>query len=302
MTRSPLALAALASAAVRGLDPVKASAPEVTGSDFDVAIVEDDLGRRWVVRAPRRPTAGAVLESELKLLEGLHRQVPFAVPRAAGFAALPEGGRCVVYPLLPGTPLHPGELAPGRGLAAALGRALAALHDVPPEVVEDAGLPVYDAQEYRARRLSEVDRAATTGHVPARLLARWERALEDVSTWRFVATPVHGDLVADHVLVDRGEVSGVLDWGDAKVADPADDLAWVAVGADADALDSVLESYSMSRRDQPDRRLPDRARLAGELALTRWLLHGVNLDDAAIVDDAVQMLTDLEAGVGDEPL
>jgi macrolide phosphotransferase len=299
-------LAALASAAVRGLQPVRTRGPEVTGAEFDVAVVEDDRRRSWVVRAPRRAAAGASLESELRLLAALGDSarggLPFAVPRPAGYAGLPEGGRCVVYPYLPGEPLHPGDLRPGPGLAASLGRALAALHDLPPGIVEDAGLPCYEAAEYRERRLAELDRAAGTGHVPTQLLTRWEKVLEDVGRWRFQPSVVHGDLVGEHVLTDRGTVVGMLDWGEAKVADPADDLAWVAVGADEAALDSVLEAYAVSRSGEPDRHLATRARLAGELALARWLLHGVGTDDAGVVDDAVQMLRDLAADVDGEAL
>lgn len=306
MPRSSLALAALASAAVAGLRPVGVRSPATTGSDFDVAVVTDDQNRHWTVRSPQRAAAGAQLESELLLLKALgdpsRAGLPFSVPQPAGTATLPEGGRCVVYPYLPGAPLHPGELAPGPGLAARLGTALAALHDVPRSVVEEAGLPVYEAPEYRERRMAELDRAAGTGHVPARLLTRWEKALEDVGRWRFQSCVVHGDLVAEHVLVDDGHVVGVIDWGEARVADPADDLAWVAVGADESALDSVLESYSVGRHDQPDRHLATRARLAGELAIARWLLHGVRVDDSSVVDDAVQMLQDLDADVGEDSL
>lgn len=297
-------LAALASAAVAGLDPVGVGGPQRPGSDYDVAVVHDSRRRRWVVRAPRRTAAGARLEAEVRLLGALaaHGSLPFAVPEPAGTADLPEGGVALVYPFLPGHPLHPGELEPGPGLGAALGTALAAVHDVPRAVVDDADLPTYEAGEYRERRLSEVDRAAATGHVPAGLLGRWERALEDVGRWRFQPCLVHGDLVAEHVLVDSGAVTGMLDWGDAAVADPADDLAWIAVGADAEALDSVLEAYAVARRVQPDRDLAVRARLAGELALARWLLHGVRTDDAAVVDDAVGMLTELDGDVGQDRL
>lgn len=299
-------LAALASAAVRGLDPVRVRQPEVPAVDFDAAVVEDTRRRLWVVRAPRRAAAGAAMESEVRLLAGLGDRarsgIPFAVPEVAGSAPLPEGGRAVVYPYLDGAPLHPGELKPGPGLAAALGRALAALHDAPHSIVEDAGLPVYDAGEYRERRLAELDRAAATGHVPARLLTRWEKVLEDVGRWRFHPSVIHGDLVAEHVLVADDAVVGILDWPEAKVADPADDLAWVAVGADTAALDTVLEAYAVTRREQPDRHLATRARLAGELALARWLLHGVTTDDGAVVQDAVQMLRDLDSDVGEVAL
>jgi len=36
----------------------------------------------------------------------------------------------------------------------------------------------------------------------------------------------HGDLVSEHVLARDGRLSGVVDWGDARVTDPALDLAW----------------------------------------------------------------------------
>lgn len=304
MPRSPLVLAALASAARSGLVPVVTRPAATTGTDFDTAVVTDDQNRHWVVRAPTSVAAGASLESELSLLRGLRDPtrtvLPFQVPDPTTTVDLPEGGRAMVYRYLAGEPLHPGDLS--AGLGAALGTALAALHEVPRSVVEDAGLPAYEAEEYRTRRMAELDRAAATGHVPSALLTRWEQALEDVGRWRFQSTVVHGDLVAEHVLVDDGRVVGVLDWAEAKVADPADDLAWVAVGADASALDSVLEAYAMARADQPDRHLAVRARLAGELALARWLLHGVRTDDAGVVDDAVEMLRELAADVATDPL
>lgn len=305
VTRNPLVLAALASAAVSDLVPVSARALPPTSDDFDLAAVTDDQGREWTVRAPTRVAVSAAQESELAVMKGLRDprfELPFVVPDPAGSADLPEGGRAIVYPHLRGHMLHPGELGPGPGLAASLGRALAALHDLPRSVIEDAGMPVYEAADYRERRMSELDRAAATGHVPSRLLTRWEHGIEDVGRWRFQSSVIHGDLVAEHVLADGDAVVGILDWSQAKVADPADDLAWVAVGSDEAALDSVLEAYSHARRDQPDRHLQVRARLAGELALARWLLHGTRTDDATVVDDAVLMLRDLDADVVDSPL
>ncbi len=296
--RSALTLAALASAAVPGLDPVTVGAPAADGTDFDVALVSDTRNRRWVVRAPRRTAASAMIDLEARLLPQLAARLPVPVPLPAGHCPLPGGGRCVVYPFLPGSPLFPADLTAGEGLATELGRVLAALHDVPPEVLDEAGAPTYTAEEYRQRRLSDVDRAAATGHVPPTLLTRWESALEQVSHWRFAATPVHGDLAGEHVLVDAGRISGIIDWGEARVADPADDLAWVALGADEPALDAVLESYAMARGEQPDRHLLDRARLAGELAFARWLLGGVAADDGAVVDAASAALADLADRVG----
>jgi aminoglycoside phosphotransferase (APT) family kinase protein len=293
VTRSPLALAALASAAVPGLDPVAVGAPDVAGMDFDVAVVTDDRQRRWVVRAPRRAAASAVLDVERSLLPLLAGRLPVPVPRPAGYVALPGGGQAVVYRYLEGEPLDPASLTPGPGLAAHVGQVLAALHDTPPDLLEDTGLPSYDAEEYRRRRLAEVDRAATTGAVPTSLLSRWEKALEQVAQWRFAATLVHGDLSGEHVLVDGERVSGIVDWDEARIADPADDLAFLTVGASAPVVDTVLEAYSQARAEPPDRHLLARAGLAAELALARWLLGGVDADDAAVVAAASTALRGL---------
>jgi macrolide phosphotransferase len=300
MTRSALQLAALASAAVPGLDPVSVDPPDVDGLDFDVAVVTDDQHRRWVVRAPRRTGAAVALDAEARLLPLLARHLPVPVPSPAGRATLPEGGECLVYPYLPGRPLDPAELVAGSALAAHVGRVVAALHEIDPTVLDDAGLVSYSADGYRQRRLADVDRAAATGHVPPSLLARWERSLEQVALWRFVPTVVHGDLAGEHVLVHDGAVSGVVDWGEACVADPADDLAWVAVGADDGGLDTVLEAYAMTRSEPPDRHLVERARLAGELALARWLLGGVAAGDAGVVERARAGLAALAERTADD--
>ncbi len=298
-TRSPLALAALATVAIRGLDVIATRPPRQPGTDFDVVGVMDAERRRWIVRAPRTAAAGAALEGEVALLEVLGREVDggalrFQVPRPGGFAPLPEGGRAMVYRELPGTPVQVGSLQPGPGLAARLGRALASVHELDPGLVADAGLPTYDAESYRQRRLTEVDEAARTGHVPAGLLRRWEHALENVALWRFGATPVHGDLAAEHVLVEDGDVAAILDWSEARVADPADDLSWLFAEAGDEALESILEAYALARTESTDDHLGDRALLAGELALARWLMHGVRARDGQIIDDAIAMLGQLE--------
>ena len=139
---------------------------------FDSAVAIDAENRRWVVRAPSSLAAGAALEAECALLTALVDHVdagtlPFEVPRPAGFAPLPEGGRAMVYPELPGHPLRVERIPPGPGVGASVGRAIAALHELPVTVVESAGLPVYSAEEYRERRLSEVDEAAQTEVVAA---------------------------------------------------------------------------------------------------------------------------------------
>lgn len=305
MTRSPFALAALATVAIPGLDVRDVRPVGSAGTDFDVAVITDGERRRWAVRAPLHAAAGAALEAELALLASLadHADsgaLPFDIPRISGAVHLDEGGRAVVYPVLRGGEVRLDSLSGGPGLAAALGRSVAAIHELPATVIEDAGLPVYEASTYRERRQSEVDEAARTGKVPTALLRRWEDRLENVAWWRFRPTVVHGDLTASHVLTDGHLVTGVLGWGEAKVADPADDLAWLLVAAPSDAVDSIMEAYQLRRTELKDPHLVDRALLAGELALARWLLFGVRTKQEDVVADAVEMLVELEEHLAED--
>lgn len=298
MSRSPLTLAALATAAVPGLDARSARAVP-SSDDYDVAVVVDGEEREWTVRAPRTAAAGAALEAEAALLDALDMYrssgvLSFAVPRISGSALLPEGGRAVVHPVIDGLPVEVDALPSGPGLAADLGRVLGSIHELPRAVVENAGLPVYAADEYRARRLAEVDEAAGTGRVPPALLRRWEKALEDVSLWHFHPVTVHGDLGPDQVLASCGRVVAITDWAEAKVADPADDLAWLLVSAPPESIDSIMEAYQLRRTELSDPFLTRRALLVGELALARWLLHGVRAGLPDVVADAVGMLRDLD--------
>jgi macrolide phosphotransferase len=298
--RSPLSLAALASAAVNGLEPMRAQTLDATADDVDSALIEDNLQRHWVVRVPRNNVASMRLDAESHLVGQLRSWLPFGLPEAEGAAPLRSGGRALVHRKLPGRPIRPLELLHRPALATSYGQAIAAIHNLPTRLVEEAGLPVYSAEEYRFRRLAELDRVAATGLTPVRLLTRWEHAVEEVGAWRFVPCVVHGDLAGDNVLADGEAVSAVTEWSETRVADPADDLAWVAIGATEPVLGQVLEAYVEARSEPVDTDLTRRARLSGEFAIARWLLHGVHADDAAIVEDAVQMLADLEAGVGDE--
>lgn len=306
MDRSPLFLAALASAAVPGLDPASVEAlPGAPDHHYDVAFVQDTQHRRWVVRVPRSQAAAAQMESTFGLLALLARRLPFSVPTPKGFAALKEGGRAAIYPYLPGQHVDFAQLPSGPGVAAELGRAIAALHNADHGLFDEAGLPAYDADTYRTRRLSELDRAAATGHVPTGLLARWEKLLEDVTLWRFAPTPTHGDLTGDQVLVvfddeddaSTGRVKALTGWEDAKVADPADDFFALVTQASPRAMETLMEAYAHARAERPDIHLLTRARLCAQMRTLSQLMSAVTGGDRLEVERHASALRRLDARV-----
>lgn len=270
-----------------------------TGAHYQLAHVTTDDDRMWDVKVGLHAAAGAALEQSDALTRLLTKRLPYAVPRLEGLTVTPDGATVAVFPHLPGTTTTWRSLEPGSGLARSIGTSLAALHDIDPRVVDEAGLPTYDADAYRARKLAALDRAATSGQVPARLLGRWERALEEVTLWKFAACTTHGPLESGDVLVDK-VVTAITGWEHAGVSDPAEDFAPLFVLASSGAFDTVIEAYAGARRDAPDPHLTRRIRLAAELQRVTALTDAVAVDDDDLVARRVAALRRLDEQTADD--
>lgn len=301
--RNPIELAAVATAAVPGLTPTAVSSAPDDPADFDSALLLDTEGKRWRVRSPRHAEASARLETEFLVLRaftpGIRAELPFLMPTVAG--TVRQGTLSTfVYSHLSGATSSLEDLSNGSAaLAREVGTALAAIHDLPRTLVSNADLPSYTPNEFRQRRLNELDQAATTGKIPPLLLRRWEHALEDVSLWRFNPSVVHGDLHEDNILVDGARVTAVTGWTDLRIGDPADDMAWLVASNDQDFVDAVLAQYSASRRDVPDTHLLRRAALSAEFALAQYLVKGLAADDRDMIHEAESMLAALAEDVAE---
>ncbi|WP_018760264.1 macrolide 2'-phosphotransferase [Arthrobacter sp. 135MFCol5.1] len=303
MRRKPIALAAIATAAVPGLTPTAVSSAPDDPADFDSALLLDSEGKRWRVRSPRHAEASARLETEFLVLRAfapaVRAELPFLMPTVAGSVRLGTLST-FVYSHLSGTTRSVEELTSGPGsVAREIGTALAAIHDLPRSLVSNADLPSYTPNEFRQRRLNELDQAATTGKIPAALLRRWEHAMEDVSLWRFNPCVVHGDLHEDNLLIESGRVTAVTGWTDLRIGDPADDFAWLVASNEQDFVDAVLKSYTSGRRDAPDQHLLRRAALSAEFALAQYLVKGLAAGDEAMVSEAEGMLESLAGDIAE---
>ena len=301
MARSPLVMAALANVALPGVSAVAVRSVEVPG-DYDGAEITYANGSKLIAQAPATPIAGASQAAELALLEELRLRVnsgdlPFSVPEVVAAAALPDGGRVVLTQPPLGTPINIETLRPGPGLTSNVGRVIAAIHELPPALLERLEFPIYSAADYRARHRIELEAAGATGLVPPILLQRWEASLDDAAVWEFEPVVVHGDLAPEYLLVNQGKVRTVSGWANARVADPADDLAWIVAAASEEVGESLLKAYSASRTGPPDNGLFERAMLLSELALARWLQYGIRENLPDVIADATTMLSDLAAAV-----
>lgn len=201
------------------------------GLDYRIVISAVEGGTRWVLRIPRRADVSAKVEKEARALAMLRQHLPFAVPdwRIAT-------SELVAYPLLEDSTaivLQPGSTTPewvipqdSEVFAESFATALAALHSVPVGAAEAAGMLVRTPAQARQKVTDDIDRVRRDLEVNERRLERWQRWLDDDSSWPDFCVPVHGDLYVGHVLVDKSErVTGMIDWSEARVDDPSIDMA-----------------------------------------------------------------------------
>ena len=229
---------------------------------------------RWVDRTPRRPEVEPQVRRELALMPWLAPQLPLPVPVPRILSeeplvvrhALIVGGGC------PGT-----AAAHGR----AVGLFLCALHAVDPDGAvgagaRDAATSFAEAGAIRDRMAAEV-----LPLLPAQLHTEGEGLLA-----RMAAPPpdqrlVHGDLGPEHIRVVGDTVTGVIDWGDCCVGDPALDLAWTRYGSGPAFAAALETAYS------PDPALLARARDWHLLGPWHEVLYGLDTDQPEYVDSGL---------------
>lgn len=300
MARPSFTLAALATAALPGLE-VATARVRTTGAsgDFDAAEVFSTDSQHLIIRVPRTQVAEADQSADLvalrALTEGVRQRLPFEVPLYLGQAPIgPTRG--ILYEFIAGTQLSSTALTEDPSLAASVGRAIAAIHNLPISVVTDAGLPNQAASQIRTDAVELINQAAATGHLPAALRHRWTEAADDDALWQFAPTVINGELAPDSFLVLENRVNGLLDWASLAVGDPARDVHWLR-SARGEYAELALSSYIAARGGLADPTLARRALLYSELELARWLLHGFATSDAGVIDDAVTLLDALVANV-----
>jgi aminoglycoside phosphotransferase (APT) family kinase protein len=134
----------------------------------------------------------------------------------------------IAHRMLPGTPLL--GRTPPPGAAALLGRELRVLHGIGRDDVGERA-PVEPAEP--AEWLDEL-----TGPAP---LLRVVRASAPRPAERLVLA--HADLGAEHLLEADGALTGIIDWSDAAVTDPALDFARLLRDFGPAFLDAALRAY-----------------------------------------------------------
>ncbi len=186
------------------------------------------LGTDMAVRLPSAAVYARQVPKEHRWLPILRPKLPLPIPIPVALGQPGEGypWQWSIYQWLPGEPLSALRLSDTRRLAQSLASFLKALQRIDPSggprpsadnFHRGGRLRTYDSQTREAIPLmrTRIDAEAAT--------RVWEAALatqhDGAPTW------LHGDISSGNLLIENGELAGVIDFGCLAVGDPACDLA-----------------------------------------------------------------------------
>lgn len=231
----------------------------VVGQANEVYAVPTEEGQDLILRLAHRPDPKVFTEAAvIEVVRG--RGIP--APEVLAVGLLDDDGSATAFILqrrLPGVMLR--TVAEAEPLTAArllepLGELVAAIHEIhvegfgslTPELTgTHAGYGAWFIDMFKDSQLPET-LAAVADDQDARRLVRL--AFEQMEAARHMLDNLtcrlaHGDLSPDNVLVEAGQVTGVVDWEAVKGAPQANDFAWWTTVSATEALsvEPLLRGY-----------------------------------------------------------
>lgn len=230
-----------------GLRPV-----EVTGRYEGMDNQAVEVNGDWLFRFPKRAEGEPPLRMELGLLPRLEEIVPVRLPRYELVGRADERFPYLFagYCKLPGVPALGLPPPPVEDLSPVLAQVLSAIHSFPAEEAMRLGVFVEPEDSISRQReeacgwLEELRSA-----LPASLFAGVESRLapdRQPASYGGPARFLHADFSAEHLLVDPATkaVTGLIDWTDASVGDPALDFSYLWVWQGEPLVSAILRDYT----------------------------------------------------------
>ncbi|WP_437626152.1 macrolide 2'-phosphotransferase [Sorangium sp. So ce1151] len=222
-----------------------------SGLDFLVVHAHDEEGVPWVVRTPRRRAVVESARVEARVLALVRKHLPVAVPdwrvHTDEVIAYPRLGDVPAVTVDPEAGVRWNRVdpaAPSAAFIASMAEALAALQRIDAAEAEAAGVPVKSIGDERQTVARAMDETRAVLAPPDALWARWQRWLANDAIWPRRLALVHGDLHPGHMLVaEGGRLTGILDWTEAHLGDPANDFSLFAGAFGKGVLDELIGRF-----------------------------------------------------------
>lgn len=266
----------------RARPDLAAATPRLLGRGLDHAVFE--VGDELLIRLPRLADPDRT-RLEVARLTTVARLSPLPVPEIVFTDA---GSGAIAYRRIIGVPLDRHRVAEPTRLAEPLGRFLSALHGADPgrlrRIAPIDRFPAADQLREAERDYRSVRESVPAAHRPAVEAFLREAPPDETDEVRFC----HNDLGAEHLIIDPATdlITGVIDWSDAAITDPARDLGRLRRDLGPDVAELILEHY-----DRPlDRADRDRIRFQARCTLLEDLAYGLGPGPRRYADAALAHL------------
>jgi aminoglycoside 2''-phosphotransferase len=245
---------------------------------------------RWIFRFPRHAWAARQLGFEVRVLDYLsqHLSTPVPAPERIGVLRRPGGWPFVSYPKIPGValPEFPSLSYPDRvRFRDFLARLLVELADLPTTPMLRLGCPAGDPPEWARGYVRLLERYRRAG--AARVSAALDRSVEDefarmlpvLRRAKFRPVVSHRDLGPYNLIWDprAHRPTGVIDWEDVRLGDPAFDLTGLSFLGDR-----LLAPIARARRARGDATFDARLAFYRHVVPLQEMLHAVEHRNAAL--------------------
>lgn len=230
---------------------IQTALPITRGWDSFVLEVNGEL----IFRFPMREDVTAYLQKEVRLLPILEEALSTPIPHFSYFGHGDESYpfMFVGYRKLGGLALDDEDFTSEQlaVLAPTLAAFLNELHSFPVTWAIQNGVQEHTPVQWRERyQVLYTDLQLRVFPLPDKELRvksenLWENFLQDEAIFAFKTVLIHCDLACEHILCDplHSTLTGVIDWGDATIGDPALDFVGLQRGRGKEFTERVLKSY-----------------------------------------------------------
>ncbi len=230
---------------------IQTALPITRGWDSFILEVNGEL----IFRFPMREDVTAYLQKEIRLLPVLEEALSTPIPH---FNYIGHGDEnypfvYVGYRKLRGSALDDEGITTEQlvALAPALATFLNELHSFPITLSIQNGVQGHTPTQWRDRyrELYSDLQVRVFPLLDKELRSKseqlWEDFLENEALFVFKPVLIHCDLVCEHIFCDpvRGVLTGVIDWGDTTIGDPALDFVGLLSGRGKEFTEHVLTYY-----------------------------------------------------------
>ena len=229
------------------------------GWDFAVIVVDAKVAFRF----PRRENYARKLPIEVKFLELFAGKSPVRVPRLKHLKDETTGIPYVWYDFIPGVrftknisdTFSKDELFM---IAKQLGIFLTAVHSFSVEKAKQLGVQQIDSFDSWQKRLTKIKKDVFP-HIDENeqqwIITLFKNFLKIIAEVPIKSVLTHSDIMPEHIIVDPEvhTLSGIIDFGDIEIGDPAYDFTFLA-GYGENFLDECYRSYGLPRDEMFEKR------------------------------------------------